>query len=202
MNYQQYLPYIIPPLLGGVIGYVTNYIAIRMLFRPLRAWRILGIRVPLTPGIIPGKRGELAVRMGEMVGEHLLTADDVGRAFAKDSIQRELRLTVTDKLGSFLDRELGSLESLVPSRFRPRFREIISLFQAKIVKLIFDYLQSEQFELKLRDYLQQQAEQLLARDLSSFLTPTQYQAAQKHLDGKYSQFFQSPRTAGMVGDYV
>ncbi len=202
MNYQQYLPYIIPPLLGGVIGYVTNYIAIRMLFRPLRAWRIVGIRVPLTPGIIPSKRGELAVRMGEMVGEHLLTADDVGRAFAKDSIQRELRLTVTDKLGSFLDRELGSLESLVPGRFRPRFREIIGLFQAKIVKLIFDYLQSDQFEQKLRDYLQQQAEQLLARDLSSFLTPTQYQSAQKHLDNKYSQFFQSPRTAGMVGDYV
>lgn len=202
MNYQQYLPYLIPPLLGGVIGYVTNYIAIRMLFRPLRAWRVLGIRVPLTPGIIPAKRGELAVRMGEMVGEHLLTADDVGRAFAKDSIQRELRLTVTDKLGSFLDRELGSLESLVPSHLRPRFREIIALFQAKIVKLIFDYLQSEQFEQKFRDSLQQQAEQLLTRDLASFLTPESYHAAQKHLDGKYQDFFQSSRTAGMVGDYV
>ncbi|MDX2495216.1 MAG: DUF445 family protein, partial [Desulfuromusa sp.] len=184
MNYQQYLPYLIPPLLGGVIGYVTNYIAIRMLFRPLRAWRILGLRVPLTPGIIPSKRGELAIRMGEMVGEHLLTADDVGRAFAKDSIQRELRLTVTDKLGSFLDRQLGSLESLVPNHFRPRFREIIGLFQAKIVKLIFDYLQSEQFDQKLRDYLKEQAEQLLARDLASFLTPETYQAAQKHLDDK------------------
>ena len=80
MEYQQYLPYLIPPLLGGVIGYVTNYIAIRMLFRPLRPWRLVGIRVPLTPGIIPSKRGELARKMGEMVGEHLLTVDDVGRA--------------------------------------------------------------------------------------------------------------------------
>jgi len=202
MNYQQYLPYLIPPLLGGIIGYVTNYIAIRMLFRPLRAWRILGLRVPLTPGIIPSKRGELAIKMGEMVGEHLLTADDVGRAFARDSIQRELRLTVTDKLASFLDRQLGSLESLVPNHFRPRFREIISLFQVKIVKLIFDYLQSEQFDQKFRDYLKQQAEQLLARDLASFLTPEGYQTAQKHLDDKYSTFFQSPKTTDMVGDYV
>jgi uncharacterized membrane protein YheB (UPF0754 family) len=202
MDYQQYLPYLIPPLLGGVIGYVTNYIAIRMLFRPLRAWRILGIRVPLTPGIIPGKRGELAIKMGEMVGEHLLTADDVGRAFSKDSIQRELRFTVTEKLGFFLDRELGTFESLVPERFRPRFRELISLSQAKIVKLIFNYLQSEQFEQKLRDYLKQQSDQLLARDLASFLTPVSYQAAQKHLDTKYRDFFKSPKTAGMVGDYV
>jgi len=202
MNYQQYLPYIIPPLLGGIIGYVTNYIAIRMLFRPLCAWRILGIRVPLTPGIIPGKRGELAVKMGEMVGAHLLTADDVGRAFAKDSIQRELRLTVTDKLGSYLDRELGTVESLVPKHFRPRFREIISIFQVKLAKLIFDYLQSEQFEQKLKDYLQEQSDQFLARDLASFLTPEHYQAAQNHFSAKYNDFFQSPKTAGMVGDYV
>ena len=202
MDYQQYLPYIIPPLLGGVIGYVTNYIAIRMLFRPLRAWRILGMRVPLTPGIIPAKRGELAIKMGEMVGDHLLTADDVGRAFGKDSIQRELRLTVTDKLGSFLDRPLGTVESLVPERFRPRFREIISLFQVKLAKLIFDYLQSEQFEQKLRDYLQQQSDQFLARDLASFLTPERYHAAQNHFSVKYNAFFQSPKTAAMVGDYV
>ncbi len=202
MDYQQYFPYLIPPLLGAVIGYVTNYIAIRMLFRPLRAWRILGLRVPLTPGIIPAKRGELAVKMGEMVGDHLLTADDVGRAFTKDSIRRELRLTVTDKLGYFLDRQLGPLELLVPDRFTPRFRVIISLLQAKTVKLIFNYLQSETFEKKLRHYLHQQGDQLLARDLSSFLTPERYLAVQKHLDDKFSSFFQSSRTAGMVGDFV
>ncbi len=202
MDYQQYLPYLIPPILGGFIGYVTNYIAIRMLFRPLKAWRILGLRVPLTPGIIPSKRGELAIKMGEMVGDHLLTADDVGRAFARDSIQRELRLTVTDKLSSFLDRELGPLETLVPKRFRPRFHEIVSLSQAKIVTLIFEYLHSASFEEQLRGYLKGQTDQLLSRDLASFLTPQRYRAAQEHLDKKYGDFFQSPRTAAMVGGYV
>lgn len=202
MEYQQYLPYLIPPLLGALIGYVTNYIAIRMLFRPLKPWKLLGLRLPLTPGIIPAKRGELAVKMGEMVGEHLLTAGDVGHAFEKSSIQRELRLTVTDKLGSLLDRQLGPLETLVPDRFRPRFREIVSLLQAKTAKIIFDYLQSDAFEEKFRHYLRQQSDQLLARDLSSFLTPERYLAAQHHLDNKYSSFFQAPRTATMVGDYV
>jgi len=202
MEYQQYLPYLIPPLLGGVIGYVTNYIAIRMLFRPLRAWRLLGLRVPLTPGIIPGKRGELARKMGEMVGDHLLTADDVGNAFAKDSVQRQLRLAVTEKLSQFLDRELGPLETLLPERFRGRFRELVDLLRGKLVKLIFDYLQSDSFERKLRDYLRRQGDQLLARDLSSFLTPQRYRALQLHLDGKYNEFFQSPKVATAVGSYV
>jgi uncharacterized membrane protein YheB (UPF0754 family) len=81
--------------------------------------------------------------MGDMVGDHLLTADDIGRAFAKESIQKELRLAVTEKLGHFLDRELGPVESLVPERFRPRFRELVELVRGKFAKLVFDYLQTE-----------------------------------------------------------
>ena len=64
----------------------------------------------------------------------------------------------------------------------------------KLVKLIFDYLQSAGFESKLRGYLQRQGDQLLARDLSSFLTPQRYRDLQLHLDGKYEKFFQSPVT--------
>ena len=46
-------PYLLPPLAGALIGYFTNYLAIRMLFRPLKPWHFLGLKLPLTPGIIP-----------------------------------------------------------------------------------------------------------------------------------------------------
>ena len=50
--------YFIGPLVGAAIGYITNDIAIRMLFRPHQAKYIMGMRIPFTPGIIPidGKR--------------------------------------------------------------------------------------------------------------------------------------------------
>ncbi|MCI5190943.1 MAG: DUF445 family protein, partial [Candidatus Electrothrix sp. AS4_5] len=67
------LTYAGPPLLGALIGYLTNKVAIRMLFRPLKPWYILGKRVPMTPGIIPSKRHDLAENIGDMVGEKLLT---------------------------------------------------------------------------------------------------------------------------------
>ena len=44
------LPWLAPPMLGAVIGYVTNRIAIQMLFRPRAEKRILGFRVPLHAG--------------------------------------------------------------------------------------------------------------------------------------------------------
>ncbi|MCA1797087.1 MAG: DUF445 family protein, partial [Geobacteraceae bacterium] len=96
-NHIPFLPYLIPPLLGALIGYVTNYIAIRMLFRPLRPWYILGIRIPMTPGIIPARRGDLARKMGHMVGEHLLTSGDVGRTLDKPEFRTQVYDTLAHK---------------------------------------------------------------------------------------------------------
>lgn len=41
------------PIVGGVIGYITNSLAIRMLFRPHYKKRMFGKRIPFTSGIIP-----------------------------------------------------------------------------------------------------------------------------------------------------
>ena len=71
-----------PPCIGAFIGYLTNKIAIRMLFRPLRPWHLWGVRVPMTPGVIPAKRQQLATNIGEMVGRHLLTSRDIGAALS------------------------------------------------------------------------------------------------------------------------
>jgi uncharacterized membrane protein YheB (UPF0754 family) len=69
------LPWVLPPLIGAIIGYVTNMIAIKMLFRPLYEKRVFGIRIPFTPGIIPKQRRLLADSIGNMVSKNLLTAD-------------------------------------------------------------------------------------------------------------------------------
>lgn len=71
------LVWAVPPLIGAVIGYVTNVIAIKMLFRPLRVKRLFGLRLPLTPGIIPRQRHSLAESIGVMVSRDLITEDAV-----------------------------------------------------------------------------------------------------------------------------
>lgn len=196
------LPYLIPPLLGAVIGYVTNRVAIRMLFRPLRPWRIAGLRIPLTPGIIPAKRGELAARMGEMVGSHLLTGDDARLALERPGFRKELRGAVDDKLAGFIDRDLGSVESLVPVEFRDRFRDFIDLLRWKMVGMVSDYLHSSAFEASLRGYLERTADRLLGRDLESFLTPENYRDLRNHLDERLTTLLASPETGDAVARFV
>lgn len=102
------------PCLGAFIGYLTNRIAIRMLFRPLRPWRILGWRVPLTPGIIPSKRHQLAASIGDMVGQRLLTSEEIGRALSREPFQEHISALVARHLEALLQREWPALQELFP----------------------------------------------------------------------------------------
>ncbi len=85
------LPWVLPPVLGALIGYVTNALAIRMLFRPLRRLRFLGIPLPFTPGVIPRQREELAESIGRMVSQDLLTTDVFTDRFGSESFRRVFR---------------------------------------------------------------------------------------------------------------
>ncbi|MEB3337637.1 MAG: DUF445 family protein [Leptolyngbyaceae bacterium] len=66
-----------PPLVGGIIGYFTNDIAIKMLFRPYRAYYIGGKRVPFTPGLIPSNQERLAKRIADTIMGSLLTPEEL-----------------------------------------------------------------------------------------------------------------------------
>jgi len=77
-------------LVGSAIGGITNELAIRMLFRPLRPWRIGNWRVPFTPGLIPARRDEIARQMGKLVAEHLLTTEGIKKAIAQGELEQNL----------------------------------------------------------------------------------------------------------------
>ena len=79
---------IIPILVGSAIGYFTNWLAIKMLFRPLEEKRFLGFKVPFTPGLIPKERKRMAKSVGEAVGMHLLTPEKIAEVVSSDEIGR------------------------------------------------------------------------------------------------------------------
>jgi uncharacterized membrane protein YheB (UPF0754 family) len=106
----EWLPWVLPPLLGAVIGYVTNAIAIRMLFRPLMPIRVLGLRLPLTPGIIPKQRGQLAESIGQMVSRELLTEEAVRRQLATESFQIKLEQNIDSLLGDIISTPIAELQ--------------------------------------------------------------------------------------------
>ena len=77
MNLSNLFIYIAPPIAGGIIGYFTNDIAIKMLFRPYKTIYISGRRVPFTPGLIPRNQERLAKRISDTIMGSLLTPEEL-----------------------------------------------------------------------------------------------------------------------------
>lgn len=88
--------YILAPALGGIIGYITNDIAIRMLFRPHKAKYIIGLHVPFTPGIIPKEKGRIADAIGGVISENLMNKDVLERYLLSDDMVSKVRLSVEE----------------------------------------------------------------------------------------------------------
>jgi uncharacterized membrane protein YheB (UPF0754 family) len=88
--------YILPPLVGGVIGYVTNDIAIRMLFRPHKAKYIMGWRVPFTPGIIPKEKGRIAEAVGTAISDNLMSQEVLEKYLLSDNMVGKVRGSIKD----------------------------------------------------------------------------------------------------------
>ncbi len=67
--------WLVPPIIGAIIGYFTNWLAIKMLFRPLNPIYIGRFKLPFTPGILPRERRRLTDSVGETVSKELLTGE-------------------------------------------------------------------------------------------------------------------------------
>ena len=90
------LQYISGPALGAVIGYITNDIAIRMLFRPRTAKYIFGVHVPLTPGIIPKEKNRIASAIGNSISEHLMNKDVLEKTLLSDEMLEKISLAIDE----------------------------------------------------------------------------------------------------------
>ena len=96
------------PLIGAVIGYFTNYIAVKMLFHPLKPGKIGGKVLPFTPGIIPKGKPRLAKALGKAVGEKLFTHEDLKAML----LSREIKESVLDSAVKGIQEVQNSQDSL------------------------------------------------------------------------------------------
>jgi uncharacterized membrane protein YheB (UPF0754 family) len=90
-----------------VIGYITNAVAIKMLFRPFKAIRFFGIRLPFTPGILPRQRHKLAENIGSIVERQLLTPEIVGARLRQEDVREKLKTLIALYTDQFFNQPPG-----------------------------------------------------------------------------------------------
>lgn len=99
---------IMAPLLGGLIGYITNGIAIKMLFRPLKPVYLFGKKLPFTPGLIPKERGRIARSVGQVVSKELINEETLSATLLKP----EFIAAIEKKVDSLIDENSHNEETV------------------------------------------------------------------------------------------
>lgn len=129
---------------GALIGWFTNYLAIRLLFRPYNEINLVIFKLQ---GLIPKRRHEIAVNIAEVIETELISIREIGDKLDTSSFEY-------DDLDAFLDRlvkEKIKAELLEKNPFLKMFMNdgILNKMRDYIKKLILDN-KEELFQLLLK----------------------------------------------------
>ena len=93
--------------IGAMIGWITNYIAIKMLFRPYKEMNFLFFKIQ---GLIPKRRSEIAISIADTVQKELISLKDITSSLNADELEK--------KMGTVIDKILEEkLESEITKKF-------------------------------------------------------------------------------------
>lgn len=150
------LDYIVSPIVGSIIGYTTNWLAIKMLFKPHKAHYIGKIRIPFTPGLIPKERERIAKSLGQAVGGNLLTEDVIMTELTNPKVIQSLKnYVMSDLLGDsvHIDKIIGVMFKDDAEFYNNVARHIQKVLHQQLIE---NNMMSELIESTLTSYLKKQ----------------------------------------------
>ena len=100
-------------IVGGLIGWITNILAIKLLFRPIKPIRIPILNIELL-GLIPKRKNEIAANIGEVISNELLSIDDILDQAFKNSNGENFNSYIIDKIKNIINEKLN----IIPMPFR------------------------------------------------------------------------------------
>ena len=106
--------WILAPLLGCLIGYITNDIAIKMLFHPYKSLYIGKFHIPFTPGLIPQQKERIAKAIGAMVSANLLDSQTLQKTLLSEKTLAKIRTGIQTSLDG-LQYDTRTIEQMLLS---------------------------------------------------------------------------------------
>jgi len=167
------------PLIGALIGWLTNYIAIKMLFHPRNEVKIFFIPVQ---GVFPKRQKDFARKLGQIVSEELISVEDL-TTHLKEKATSEAVLNhiaqrleesiasrlprafpmlamfmssdMAEKIKGFLIEQLGSLNEELIDKLSGQLEEeldIHKIVEAKVAAFSSDKLEEVLFSIMRREF--------------------------------------------------
>jgi len=150
-------------------GYAGAWLAVRMLFRPRKPFKIL--RITLFPqGMIPRHRDRLAAAIGKAVGEELVSQETImEELLGKDFLRRKIRGVIDSYTQEIVSENYPSLIETLPTNLRAPVLDAITSLQFKVAEHIGNVLKSEESLETISGFVERRVDEVLSRRVSSVI---------------------------------
>lgn len=143
------MKFIIPIIVGAIIGYITNWFAIKMLFRPHYEKKFLGMHVPFTPGLIPKEKSRIAKSVGETVGAYLLSPEIIMKSISNDKNNDKVKTWVEHNIKN-LKESNKSIKDLVINIDEEKCNNMIDTVEKNVTNFICSEIENKSFKYKTK----------------------------------------------------
>ncbi|WP_434303549.1 DUF445 family protein [Clostridium botulinum] len=155
------MKFLIASIIGGIIGYLTNWIAIKMLFRPYEEKKIFGMKVPFTPGLIPKEKTRIAKSVGNAIGEHLLSSEIIVKSLCSENMNNRLKIWIRQKVYSLITTK-KTLEDKFKEFLDYKYEYFITALKTSLSKLTINNLKNEKNRDKMKEIIKIKLDKILS----------------------------------------
>jgi uncharacterized membrane protein YheB (UPF0754 family) len=132
------------PFIGALIGWLTNYIAIKMLFHPRREVKIFFIPVQ---GVFPKRQKDFARKLGQIVSEELVSVEDLTAHLKEkatsEAILNHIALSLEEGIASRLPRAFPMLAMVMSSDMANKVKGFLMEQMGSLNEELIDKLSGE-----------------------------------------------------------
>ncbi len=93
------------PLISALIGWITNYIAVKMIFRPRREIHCAGFRLI---GLIPKRKHDLACKIAETIEKELISHRDIREVLQTEDFHLNTARVIKKRIEDFINEKLAA----------------------------------------------------------------------------------------------
>jgi uncharacterized membrane protein YheB (UPF0754 family) len=162
---------IVTILFGALSGGLTNTVAVWMLFHPYEAPRIGRFRLSFLHGAIPKNQGRLADAIGRVVGNRLLTQDDLTRILSSSEFREAFDRRLESFLREVLERDRGPLREILPVEARAEVDRLLEDASGLLAGRLETWLDSPAFEASVQSRVQDVLARVSDHPVAEVLTP-------------------------------
>ena len=153
---------IIIPLISAFIGWVTNWVAIKMLFHPREPKRILGITFH---GIFPKRQQQFAEKLGKLISAEFLSFNDIEEKIRNPENLKKIMPMIENHIDDFLRNKLGTEMPMISMFIGDKTVTKLKESFMKEIEILFPQVM-KQYAANLKDELD--LEQIVIQKVSGF----------------------------------